>query len=58
MRKRTGETRSFRPSMARIVRPTTRRVLSHSLLLEKGLIRIGLTLPQNPEFTLSVVHDP
>jgi cytochrome c peroxidase len=35
-----------------------RRVLSHSLLLEKGLIRVGLTLPQNPEFTLSVVHDP
>jgi cytochrome c peroxidase len=35
-----------------------RRISSHSLLLEKGLIRIGLTLPQNPEFTLSVVHDP
>ena len=31
---------------------------AHSLLLGHGLIRIGLTLPANPQFTLSVVHDP
>ena len=31
---------------------------SHSLLLDRGLIRIGLTLPANLEFTISVVHDP
>ena len=31
---------------------------SHSLLLNNGLIRIGLTMPENPEFSLSVVHDP
>ena len=31
---------------------------SHSLLLDRGLIRIGLALPANPEFTISVVHDP
>jgi len=31
---------------------------AHSLLLERGLIRIGLTLPAAPEFQISVVHDP
>lgn len=31
---------------------------SHSLLLDRGLIRIGLPLPNNREFSLSVVHDP
>lgn len=31
---------------------------SHTLLLQHGLIRIGLTMPDNPEFTLTVVHDP
>ena len=31
---------------------------SHTLLLQNGLIRIGLTMPDNPEFSLSVVHDP
>ncbi len=31
---------------------------SHSLLLSRGLIRVGLTLPGNPEFTISAVHDP
>jgi cytochrome c peroxidase len=31
---------------------------AHSLLLERGLIRIGITLPVNPEFQISVVHDP
>ncbi len=31
---------------------------SHSLLLESGLIRVGITLPANAQFTLSVVHDP
>ena len=31
---------------------------SHSLLLNHGLIRIGLPLPPNPEFSLSVVYNP
>jgi cytochrome c peroxidase len=30
----------------------------HSLLLESGLIRIGITLPANAQFTLTAVHDP
>ena len=30
----------------------------HSLVLESGLIRIGLKLPANAQFTISVVHDP
>jgi cytochrome c peroxidase len=29
-----------------------------SLLLQNGLIRIGLTMPSNPEFTINVVQDP
>jgi hypothetical protein len=33
-------------------------VSSHTLLLQHGLIRIGLTMPDNPEFSLTVVHDP
>ncbi len=31
---------------------------AHSLLLERGLIRIGITLPAAPEFQIAVVHDP
>ncbi len=31
---------------------------AHSLLLERGLIRIGITLPPGPEFEVAVVHDP
>lgn len=31
---------------------------AHSLLLERGLIRIGITLPVEPEFQIAVVHDP
>jgi cytochrome c peroxidase len=30
----------------------------HSLLLQHGLIRIPVTLPANPQFTITVVHDP
>jgi cytochrome c peroxidase len=30
----------------------------HSLLLRNGLIRVGLPLPANAQFTISVVHDP
>lgn len=30
----------------------------HSLILQSGLIRIGLPLPLNAQFTISVVHDP
>lgn len=31
---------------------------SHSLLLNHGLIRIGIQLPANPQFTIKVIHDP
>src|SRR5205814_5860146 len=31
---------------------------SHSLLLDRGLVRVGLHLPNNSEFSISVVHDP
>ncbi len=31
---------------------------SHSLLLERGLIRVGLTLPVSREFEISAIHDP
>jgi cytochrome c peroxidase len=31
---------------------------AHSLLLERGLIRIGIDMPANPQFTIAVVHDP
>ena len=34
------------------------KAASHSLLLNRGLIRVGLSLPANREFTISVVHDP
>jgi len=30
----------------------------HSLLLNNGLIRVGLPMPPNAEFSLTVVHDP
>ena len=30
----------------------------HSLIVEHALIRVGITLPANPQFTISVVHDP
>jgi cytochrome c peroxidase len=30
----------------------------HSLVLTHGLIRIALTLPPTPQFTISVIHDP
>jgi cytochrome c peroxidase len=32
--------------------------VGHSLLLERGLFRIALPVPQNAEFTIEVVHDP
>jgi len=31
---------------------------AHSLLLNNGLIRIGVAMPPNAEFSLTVVHDP
>jgi cytochrome c peroxidase len=31
---------------------------AHSLLLSHGLIRIPLQMPANPQFTVTVVHDP
>lgn len=30
----------------------------HSLLLKNGLIRVGITLPTNTEFNITVLHDP
>lgn len=40
--------------------PNARRddAASHSMLLKHGLFRIGIPLPANAEFTISVVHDP
>jgi len=35
-----------------------RKRSSHSLLLSRELIRIGLALPAQREFAISVVHDP
>lgn len=35
-----------------------RKRSSHSLLLDRGLIRVGLPLPSQREFAISVVHDP
>jgi hypothetical protein len=34
------------------------RRATHSLLLERGLIRVGLPLPSRREFSISAVHDP
>jgi hypothetical protein len=31
---------------------------AHSLLLNNGLIRVGITPPAHTEFTISIVHDP
>lgn len=31
---------------------------AHSLLLNSGLIRVGIDMPQHPEFTITVLHDP
>ena len=31
---------------------------AHSLLINNGLIRVGLTVPGTAQFTVSVVHDP
>lgn len=36
----------------------TKERANHSLLLERGLIRVGITLPAHPQFQLAVVHDP
>lgn len=37
---------------------TTNDRAAHSLLLERGLIRVAMTLPANAQFTIAVVHDP
>lgn len=37
---------------------TSKAPAAHSLLLERGLIRIGIVLPANPQFQISVAHDP
>jgi len=37
---------------------TSKDRAAHSLLLERGLIRIGIDMPTNPQFTIAVVHDP
>ncbi len=37
---------------------TSKDRAAHSLLLERGLIRIEIDMPTNPQFTIAVVHDP
>lgn len=37
---------------------TSHDASAHSLLLNYGLIRVGLTPPANAQFTITVVHDP
>ena len=37
---------------------TSRSREAHSLLLDRGLIRIGINMPVKPQFTIAVVHDP
>jgi hypothetical protein len=37
---------------------TSNSASAHSLLLNYGLIRIGIDLPQNAQFTITVLHDP
>jgi hypothetical protein len=37
---------------------TSRSREAHSLLLERGLIRVGINMPVKPQFTIAVVHDP
>ena len=37
---------------------TSKDRAAHSLLLERGLIRIGINMPVKPQFTIAVVHDP
>ena len=37
---------------------TTGDRAGHSLLLQHGLIRVGITLPMKTEFTITAVHDP
>jgi cytochrome c peroxidase len=34
------------------------RTRAYTLLLTKGLIRVGISLPPNPEYTIRVVYDP
>ena len=62
-RQRYVETRGADPLFASVdgancptVRASDRP--GHSLLLNHGLIRIGVTLPANAEFSISVVRDP
>ena len=37
---------------------TSKDRTAHSLLLERGLIRVGVAMPPHPQFTIAVVHDP
>jgi hypothetical protein len=37
---------------------TSKGRAAHSLLLQQGLIRVGMVLPPSPQFQISVVHDP
>jgi len=49
-----------RSAKYRVVYPllTFVSVAAHSLLLERGLIRVGINMPVKPQFTIAVVHDP
>ena len=37
---------------------TSKERAAHSLLLDRGLIRVGIDMPANRQFTIAVVHDP
>ena len=37
---------------------TSKKREAHSLLLERGLIRVGINMPVKPQYTIAVVHDP
>jgi hypothetical protein len=61
--RRWGEDPLFRPvdgavSPAADVSTTIARLHAYKLLLEKALIRVGIAVPANAEFTLDAVDDP
>jgi cytochrome c peroxidase len=62
-RRRYAETRGADPLFASIdgancPNVSRRDRAGHSLLLQNGLIRVGLAVPANAEFSISAVHDP
>jgi len=37
---------------------TSKSRAAHSMLLERGLFRLSIAMPANPQFTIAAVHDP